>query len=102
MRDNRVAYIKRQIEIMLKIIFYLSRVLFTLNVASNESSFRLIALRKKISRRKHCRFEIIKMIVELTNVMSLDFSFVTYDRESSFYRFNAFKFLKKLKSIDYH
>ena len=27
---------------------------------------------------------------------------MTYDHESSFHRFNALKFIKKLKSIDYH
>ena len=102
MRDSRAAYIKKQTEIMSEIIFSFSRVSSTLNVNSIENYFRLIALRKKISRRKHCHFEIIKMIVELINVMSLNLSFVTYGHESSFHRLNAFKFVKKLKFIDYH
>jgi len=82
MRDNRVAYIERQAKIMSKITFSLSRVPSFLNASSSKSCLRLIALREKISRRKHCRFKIIKMIVELANAMSLDRAFVTYDHES--------------------
>ena len=102
MRDSRAAYIDRQVEIMSEIIFSSSRVSSPLNADSSEGCLRLTALREKISRREHCRFEIIKMIVELTNVMSLDLSFVTYDHESSSHRLNVIKFVKKLNSIDYY
>lgn len=102
MRDSRVAYIERQIEIMLEIIFSSSRMPSPLNIDSNEDCLRLIELRKKISRREHCRFKIIKMIVELTNAMSLDLSFVTYYHKSSSHRLNVVKFIKNLKSIEYY
>ena len=93
---------KKTSRIMSKIIFSFSRVPSSLNVDSNEDCFRLTVLQKKISRREHCYFEIIKMIVDLTNVMLLNLSFVIYDHESSFHRFNVLKFVKELKSTDYH
>lgn len=102
MRDSRAAHIERQVEIMSEITFSLSRVPFPLNTGSRKSCLRLTTLRKKILRREHCHSEIINMIVELTSVMSLDLSFVTYDHESSFHRLNVVKFVKKLKPIEYH
>ena len=65
-----------------EITIYLSRVPSPLDTASNESCFRLAALQEKISRREHCRSEIIEMIVELANAKSLNLPFVTYDHES--------------------
>lgn len=51
---------------------------------------------------EHCRFEIIKIIVELANAMSLDLPFVTYDHNSPSHRLNAVRFVKKLKPTGYH
>ncbi len=42
------------------------------------------------------------MIVELTNAMSLDRAFVTYDHKSPSHRLNVVKFVKKLKSTRYY
>ncbi len=71
MCDSRAAYIERQTEIMSEIIFFPSWVSSLLNADSSENCLWLTTLRKKISRREHCCFEIIKMIVELINVMPL-------------------------------
>ncbi len=102
MRDSRAAYIGRQAKIMLEITFSLSRIPSSLDIDSSESCLRLIALREKISRCEHYRSKIIKMIVELANVMSLDLPFLIYDHESSSHRLNVVKFVKKLKSIECH
>ena len=95
MRDSRAAYVRRQTEIMSEITFYLSRVSYPLDAVSNEGCLRLAALREKISRREHCHFKVIKMIIGLANAMPLDIPFVTYDHESPFHRLNALKFFKK-------
>lgn len=71
MCDSRAAYIGRQTEIMSEITFFPSRVPSLLNAGSSEGCLWLTTLREKISRREHCRSEIIKMIVELVNVMPL-------------------------------
>ena len=102
MRDSRAAYIGRQTEIMSEITFFLSQIPSPLDAGSSEHCLRLAALREKISRREHCRSEIIKMIVELANTLPLDLPFVTYDHESSSHRLNAFKFVKNLKPTGYH
>ena len=101
-RDSRAAYIGRQTEIMSEITFYLSRVPSPLDAASNKGCLRLAALQEKISRREHCRSEIIKMIVELANTMPLDLPFVIYDHESPSHRLNALNFVTKLKPTGYH
>ena len=102
MRNSRAAYIGRQTEIMSEITFSLSRVPSTLDAGSIKDCLRLAALREKISRREHCHSEIIIMIVELANAMSLDLPFVTYDHESPSHRLNALKFVKKFKPTGYH
>lgn len=96
MRDNRAAYIGRQTEIMSEISFSPSRVPSPLDASSSEGCLRLTASLEKISRRKHCHFEITKTIVDLANAMSLDLSFMTYDHESQFHRLNAIIFVKKI------
>lgn len=102
MRNNRAAYIGRQTEIMSEITFFLSQMPSRLDADSSEGCLRLAALREKISRREHCRSEIIRMIVELANTLPLDLSFVTYSHESPSHRLNAVKFVKKLKPTGYH
>ncbi len=102
MRDSRAAYIGRQTEIMSEITFSPSRVPSPLDAGSSEGCLRLAGLREKISRREHCRSEIIKMIVELANAMPLDLPFVTYHHESPSHRLNAVKFIKKLKPTGYY
>lgn len=102
MRNNRAAYIGRQIKIISEITFFLSQMPSPLDADSNEGCLRLAALREKISRREHCRSEIIRMIVELANTLPLDLPFVTYNHESPSHRLNAVKFVKKLKPTGYH
>lgn len=102
MRNNRAAYIGRQTEIMSEITFFLSQMPSPLDAGSSEGCLRLAALREKISRREHCRSEIIKIIVELANTLPLDLPFVTYDHESQFHRLNAVNFMKKIKPTGYH
>ena len=102
MRKSRAAYIGRQTEIMSEITFFLSQMPSPLDAGSSEGCLQLAALREKISRREHCRSEIIKMIVELANTLPLDLPFVTYDHESPSHRLNAVKFVKKLKPTGYH
>ena len=102
MRDSRAAYVKRQTEIMSEIIFFSSRVPSPLDVGSSEGCLRLAAMREKISRSEHCRFNIIKKIVELASTMPLDLPFVTYDHENQFHRLNAVNFMKKIKPTGHH
>lgn len=87
---------------MSEITFSPSRVPSALDAGSSEGCLRLAALREKISRREHCRSEIIKMIVDLANAMPLDLPFVTYDHESPSHRLNALKFVEELKPTGYH
>ncbi len=102
MCDSRAAYIGRQIEIMLEITFSFNRVPSPLNASSNKGCLRLTAFWEKISRREHCRSKIIKKIIDLSNAMSLNLSFVTYNYDNLFHRLNVVKFVKKLKPIRYH
>ena len=100
--DSRAAYIGRQSEIMSEITFSPSRVPSPLDAGSSEGCLRLAALREEISRREHCRSEIIKMIVDLASAMPLDLPFVTYEQDSQFHRHNAIRFVKKLKPTGYY
>ena len=102
MCDSRAAYIGRQTEIMSEITFSPNRVPFPLDAGSSEGCLRLAALREKISRREHCRSEIIKNIIDLSNAMPLDLPFVTYDHDSPSHRLNAVRFVKELKPTGYH
>lgn len=103
MRDSRAAYIGRQTEIMSEITF--SPIVGCLPLwmlVQVRVVFALVVLREKISRRKHCRSEIVKMMVELANAMPLDLPFVTYDYESPSHPLNAVKFIKKLKPTGHY
>ena len=85
---------------MSEITFSPSRVPSPLDAGSSESCLRLAALRVKISRREHCRSEIIKMIIELSNALPLnalplDLLFVTYDHENPSHWLNAVEFIKR-------
>ena len=102
MRNSRAIYIERLTEIILEIIFYLSRVPSHLDATLNKSYLRLATLREKISRREYYRFEIIKIIIKLVNTILLDILFVTYDYESLSYKLNILKFIKKLKPTSYY
>ena len=102
MCDSRAAYIGRQIEIMSELTFSPCRVSSPLDAGSSEDCLRLAAVLERLSRREHCRSEIIKIIVELANAMPLDLPFVTYDHESHFHGLNASTFVKKLKPTGYY
>lgn len=106
MRNNRAAYIGRQTEIMSEITFFLSQMPSPLDADSSEGCLWLAALREKISRREHCRSEIIRMIVELANTLPLDLPFVTYSHEKSIPPAQCRQICKKVKtyrvSLDCH
>jgi len=102
MCDSRAAYIGKQTKIMSEITFSPSRVPSPLDAGSSEGCLRLVAATGEISRREHCRSEIIKKIIDLSNAMPLDLPFVTYDQDSQFHRHNAIRFVKKLKPTGYY
>ncbi len=100
--DSRAAYIGRPTENMSEITFSPSRVPSPLDASTSEGCLRLATLREKISRREHCRSEIIKKIIDLLNAMPLGLPFVTYDYDSQFHRHNTIRFVKKLKPTGYY
>ena len=100
--DSRAAYIGRQSEIISEITFSLSRVPSPLDASSREGYLRLAALREEVSRREHCRSEIIKMIVGLASDIPLDLPFVIYDYKSPAHRLNTVEFVKRLKPTGFY
>ena len=102
MCDSRATYTGRQTEIISETTFPPSQMPPPLDAGSSEGCLRLAALREKISRREHCRSEIIKTIVDLASAMPLDLPFMTYDHESQFHRLNAITFVKKFKLTGYY
>ena len=102
MSNSRAAYIERQIELMLEITSSLVRASFHSNSHSRKNCLWRATQLELISRREHCRVEIIKNIVELIDIMSLDISFMIYDHDNHLHRLNATIFLKWLRLTVYY
>lgn len=97
MGNSRAAYIGRQSELILQITSSLNR------ISSHEDQFqwktclRLATQLELVSRREHCRAEIVKAIVELADTILIDMPFMMYDHDSHFHQLNATAFLKRLR-----
>ncbi len=100
--NNRASYICRQTEIMFAIIFSLTQTFVNFQTLFAENCLLTFKLFKRISRRKHCWAKIIKNIIDLIRIMSLDIILMIFDSESHVHQLNVIIFLKKLRSIDHY
>ncbi len=102
MSNSRAAYIGRQTELMLEITSSLARAPSHSDSHPRKDCLRRATQLELISRREHCRAEIIKNIVELADIMPLDIPFMIYDHDNHLHRLNATIFLKWLRPTVYY
>ncbi len=100
--DDRASYICRQTEIMSAIVFSLTQTFVDSQTLFAENCLLSFKLFKRISRRKHCRAKIIKNIIDLIRIMSLDIILMIFDSKSHVHQLNVIIFLKKLRFIDHY
>ncbi len=100
--DDRASYICRQTEIMSAVVFSPTQTFVDPQALSAENCLLASKLFERISRREHCRAEIIKNIIDLARTMPLDTTLMIFDPESHVHQLNAATFLKKLRPTGHY
>ena len=102
LNDSRAVSIGRQTEVMSEITFSRSCIPHAADSLCKEDCLLLAALLEKMSRREHCRAEIIKKIIEVAGEMNLDAPFMTYEHGCASHELNAMAFSKRILPTGYY